>query len=401
MTRPQSSVKIKPKKPYEGFPLTASTNGQWVKKINGKVYSFGRWEDHEAAMDLYESQHHYIRRFGRRPIDDSGPTVGKGVALFLARQKQRLKGKTNRSISQRHFDDLSAIGEIIIKSLGRSTSIESLRSEDFSSVLFKAISTKKTDTSEMLASSTISRNIANVKAVFNWLSKNGHIPKRVEFGSEFSKPEDDHGPIDALPAAKEFTPSEIWRMLAAAPPNTRAMILLALNTGANNSCCANLTDRAVDLKSGTLTWKRWKVRRKRHARVRQIELWSETVEALRESKAQRTTAVNIAHNELFFLTRYGAKWDQSALSREIGKLKKQLGIKRVGVGFNSFRNIIETYGGVDQVAIDWVMGHIDPRTSGKYRNETFPQDRIRTVTNSVRSWLGDNPTGELPQLIRF
>ena len=54
MTRPQSSVKVKPKKPYEGFPLTASTNGQWVKKINGKVYSFGRWEDHEAAMDLYE-----------------------------------------------------------------------------------------------------------------------------------------------------------------------------------------------------------------------------------------------------------------------------------------------------------------------------------------------------------
>ena len=388
MTRPQSSVKTKPKKPYEGFPLTASTNGQWVKKINGKVYSFGRWEDHEAAMDLYESQHHYIRRFGRRPPVDDGLTIDRAISLFLDRQALRLNGKTNRSISLRHFNDLKKICFTIRKTLGPTTIVESIRSDDFSEVLFPAISSKKTDAESMLANSTISRNIANVKSFFNWLSKNGHVAKRLEFGSEFTKPEDDNGPIDTMPTAKEFTPVEVWKMINSSPPNTRAMIFLALNTGVNNSCCANLTKRSVDLENGTLTWKRWKVRKKRQARVRQIDLWSETVDAMRESERLRPTAVNPDHNELFFLTRYGAQWDQHALSREIGKLKKNIGIKRLGVGFNSFRNVIETYGGVDQVAINWVMGHIDPKTAGKYRNETFPRDRILTVTDSVRSWLG-------------
>ena len=43
----------KPHKPYRSFPLTAHNNGQWCKKIRGKVHFFGVWADPQAALDKY------------------------------------------------------------------------------------------------------------------------------------------------------------------------------------------------------------------------------------------------------------------------------------------------------------------------------------------------------------
>ena len=35
--------KTKPNKPYPDFPLGAASNGQWCKKIHGKIHYFGVW----------------------------------------------------------------------------------------------------------------------------------------------------------------------------------------------------------------------------------------------------------------------------------------------------------------------------------------------------------------------
>lgn len=45
--------KLKPKQPYPSFPLTAHPNGQWCKKIRGKVHFFGVWADPDAAHQAY------------------------------------------------------------------------------------------------------------------------------------------------------------------------------------------------------------------------------------------------------------------------------------------------------------------------------------------------------------
>ena len=43
----------RPEKPHPDFPLYAHSNGQWAKKIVGKVYYFGPWSDPQAALQKW------------------------------------------------------------------------------------------------------------------------------------------------------------------------------------------------------------------------------------------------------------------------------------------------------------------------------------------------------------
>ena len=85
-----------------------------------------------------------------------------------------------------------------------------------------------------------------------------------------------------------------------------------------------------------------------------------------------------------------------AISKEMAKLLKGLGLRRPGLNFYSLRHTFETIGGGarDQVAVDHIMGHARDDMASVYR-ERISDDRLKAVTDHVRKWLFGAPGNKL------
>ncbi len=76
-------------KPYQEFPMFPHATGQWPKKIKGKMWYFGTWEDPDAALVRYNEWIHEIhvgrdpRRMGVAQVYSDTLTVSDLCNLFL------------------------------------------------------------------------------------------------------------------------------------------------------------------------------------------------------------------------------------------------------------------------------------------------------------------------------
>lgn len=94
----------RPKKPRPDFPLFAHANGQWAKKIQGKLHYFGAWEDPAAAEKNYhrqkqehesngKSQHEQSRQRRKKPAK---PTPDFPLYAHLSGQWARKFGRVTK-----------------------------------------------------------------------------------------------------------------------------------------------------------------------------------------------------------------------------------------------------------------------------------------------------------------
>jgi integrase len=367
----------KPDKPYPDFPLFPHNNGQWAKKIRGKVFYFGLWEDPQAALEEYVQERDDLHA-GRKPrANPDGLTVRSLLNRFLTAKQHLLD---TGEITPRSFQDYKATCKRVGKQFGLSRLVDDLRVSDFEQL--------RASMAKTWGPSTIGNEVQRVRVLFKYAYDAELIEKPIRFGPHFKRPSRrvmrkvraDKGP-------KMFEADELRRLLDAAEQPLRAMIYLGINCGFGNHDCGTLPRRAVDLEAGWIDYPRPKT-----GIQRRCPLWKETVAALREALESRPTPKSRADAGLFFITKYGNGWSKDStdkpISKEMTKLVKDLDLHRTGLGFYALRHTFETIGGEsqDQVAVDAIMGHARDDMASLYR-ERISDKRLEAVTRHIHRWL--------------
>jgi integrase len=368
----------KPSKPCPEFPLFPHATKRWAKKIRGKIHYFGPWADPDGALKKYLEQKDSLHA-GRKPREDAaGTTVKELCNQFLnAKAASRDAGE----LTPRSWQDYKDACELLVRHFGKGRLVDDLGPDDFADLRKKM--------AKRWGPGTLGNVINRMRVAFKHASDNGLIDRPVRYGSAFKRPSRKTLRIDkAKKGPKLFTAEEIRRLLDAAGPQLKAMLLLGINGGMGNADCGTLPQSAVDLERGIIDFPRPKT-----GIPRRCPLWPETVAAIRAALAKRPEPKKAEHAGLVFITKYGQPWAKlstdNTLAKEMGKLLKALGINgRVGLGFYTLRHTFRTVAdeSKDQPAADFIMGHEVPHMSAVYR-ETISDARLRAVTNHVRQWL--------------
>jgi integrase len=380
----------RPKKPRTDFPLFPHATKRWAKKIRGKLHYFGPWNDPEGSLKKYLDQKDDLHA-GRTPrVQGDGLTVRDLVNRFLTSKRLLLD---SGELAPRTWAVYHETCERLTKAFGLTRLVTDLATDDFER--FRAGLAKR------WGPAALGNEIQRVRVVFKYAYDAGLIATPIRYGPGFKRPskkvlrEARHakGPRTLQPheiralVQGSLTVGENGPVLVQASVQLRAMILLGINCGFGNADCGTLPIKALDLETGWID-----IPRPKTAVQRRCPLWQETVQALREVLAQRKPPKGDNHAGVLFVTKRGVPWAKSKcdnpISNQTAKLLRALGIHRPGLGFYALRHTFETIGGEarDQVAVDAIMGHTRDDMASVYR-ERISDDRLRSVTETVRRWL--------------
>ena len=375
-----STAPPRPAKPSRDFPLTPHPNGQWVKKVRGKLHYFGRWADDrkgELAVALWAEQQADLLA-GRTPRGcREGLSVRQLCNAFLTAKEQSRDGG---DITQRSFVDYLATAKLLVDAFGGERLVDDLAADDFQSL--------RASFAKRWGVHRVSGEVQRVRTVFKYGYEAGLIDKPIRFGPTFKRPaarimrahRQKNGP-------RLFEVADLRTIVDKADQPLRAMILLGINCGFGNHDCGTLPLSAIDFGKGWIEHPRPKT-----AVERRCPLWPETIQSLRDAIKDRPQPKLPEHAGLAFVTRCGSPWAKdvadSPITKETRKLLDTLKLHRPGLGFYALRHTFETVAGgsLDQVAVNHVMGHVDASMAGVYR-ERIEDKRLLAVVNHVHTWL--------------
>lgn len=386
----------KPKKPYPTFPLTAHPNGQWCKKICGKVHFFGVWADQEAALDRYHTvaaDLHAGRMPSESSLSGSELTVKELSNRFLNWQRDKME---SGEIGARWFEDCRTIVGEFAQTVGKLRLVADLRPDDFQRY--------RTRLAKRLGVHALTRHLTVIKGVFKYAYDMDLIEHPIKFGRGFAKPtaaqeRKARQKAELTNGKKLFTREELLSILDSCDGQLRAAVLLGMNGGFGNTDIATLPHSAIDWEDKVISYARPKT-----GVQRTVPLWLETAEALKHLLAAKPSPEDDSASRLVFLSPRGKPLvrqrvrtsDEGVvkasnidrLSADFSSLLTSLGLRRPRTGFYTLRHTFRTWADEtnDQHAIHRIMGHAIPGMSGVYV-EDISIDRLRSVVEHVRSML--------------
>jgi integrase len=382
----------KPQKPFPDFPLTIHPSGRFCKKITGRTWYFGTWkEGWQVALERYQKEKQEILAGINPRIPKTKPySLGRLCDEYLRFKKSKVD---SGEISARHFQDLLDACHRLIRFFGRLKPVDHFGPDQFEQYIMGFPGTWRLRRRK--------REITSVRSLFRYALDKDKVAK-VKFGPAFIPPgkkslDAERQRQESKNGVRQFTREQLRTIINKAPMPLKAMILLGINCGFGNTDCSTITETYLDLEQGWHNYPRPKTTIERKAK-----LWPETVEALRQAIVERPASKSAKDANLVFLSKFGRPWvntvvstneeggiivtSQDGITKKFWKLLRKLGIKRKGLSFYSLRHCTETYGGIDQVAIDRAMGHVTVGMGTIYRGQ-ISDDRLEGVARAIHNWL--------------
>lgn len=204
----------KPAKPHKDFPLSPHANGQWCKKVRGKIHYFGTWDDPQAAMRLWLKEKDYLIS-GIAPPGD-GARLEDVLNTVL---EDRLRSVESGDITRLHWNSLKNMAAAMIDSAGKDAPAE-LTPQDWAKIRAKWAGELKP--------STLAKRISNVRAMMNYAHGMEYI-QAPKFGPAFVGPSLRAIRDGASTRERVITRERFAEMLAGADDIQRCCLLVGLN----------------------------------------------------------------------------------------------------------------------------------------------------------------------------
>src|SRR5262245_37193426 len=217
-------------KPYPDFPLFPHNNGQWCKKIRGRLHYFGPWNDPDGALAKYLEQKDALHA-GRTPRPDPSSVSVKDVCnAFLNHKKDK---QDAGELSPRTWAKYKEVTDLLVSRFGKARLVADLRPDDFAAL--------KNHMTKRWGPLRVADFIQHIRSVFKHAYEAELIDRPVRFGPGFDRPSAKTRRLHrARQGAKLFTAAEIRRLIEGAGVQLRAMILLGINCGLGNNDVASL-----------------------------------------------------------------------------------------------------------------------------------------------------------------
>jgi integrase len=366
-------------KPYPDYPLYPHRSGKWAKKIKGKTVYFGRLDNPDGALAEYQAHKAKLDAQNRLPSLRELPrhsVLNPPLSLRQAADKfceSKRKAVERGELRERTLDELRRTSDKFCEIIGPGVPVTSIGPDHFT--------TFRDSRAATLNVVSIGNEITRIRSWFKFLHASKTIKSQPDFGPDFRKPSARILRRHRKASGKKlFAACDILSLIDEAGTTLRAMIYLGINCAFGPGDCANLPVSAIDLQSGWIDFPRPKTEVDRLC-----PLWPETIDAMNQyAKLRSRLAPDTA---LWFVDHRGRPWsnDHAELSKYFSAVRRR--VLPLG-GMYWLRHTFATVAGEskDQVAVNAIMGHVDPTMAAVYREE-ISRDRLVAVTNTVRDWL--------------
>lgn len=374
-------------------------SGQWAKKIKGKTVYFGA--NFDAAIDKWLVEKDYLL-VGRKPPSrkSSGNTVEQLANLFHDHYTSKVGvGK----VSQRHLDGCERTIKRFIELVGVGSQIEDLGPLDFARIhlaLYKPAERKelknggKVRQIKQRSVVTVDGDVRRILIFLNWC-RDKKLVGAIDTGDDF-KPSSKAEVRKQRKGSKgrALTPEVILKIIDAATPQFRPLLMLCINGGIGNLDIAEMKESELPNLDGKEVW--LDLPRGKTGADRRVLLWPETVKAIKDYLAVKYRPNSKRDSDVLFLTSHGNRWVRNeggshcdSISNAFTKIRKELKLTR-----GTFYDLRRTFatigmGTKDVQAVKHCMGHIENKVDilAEIYVQEIQDERLKAVCNHVRTWL--------------